>query len=473
MYDCMMYNGYERIPTVSINGVSTNEFIVTASNNIRPGVATLMITGRNNNFTGTIIKHFTIKADLSAYGSISAIADQTYTGYQITPYVTVTCGGNLLNQNTDYSVTYLNNTNVGRATVMVHAASDSYYIGTATGGFNISNVATGMQITGYASSYTYTGYAITPDVVVTMNDRVLTRGVDYYVSYSNNTNVGTATMTVTGIGSFSGVKTIPFAIEAKNIENCLATAVTSYNYTGNTYTPSVTVTDSSTGKTLVAGTDYTITYSNNTNPGTASITVTALSKNYTGSKVIPFKITSAAVSGLRTSKIKNNSIKLSWSAQDYADGYQICNSNNRVIATTTKNSYTIKSLKSCTTYKFKVRSYVENSDGTVSYGSFSTAVSAKTLLNTPKLTVKSKSKGKVTLSWTKVSKASGYEIYYSTKKNGVYTRLKTVSKSSKRTYVDSGLASGEKYYYTIRAYRTVNGVKTYSSYNTIKAVTVK
>lgn len=472
-YECMMYNGYPRTPNVTINGVSTSDFIVTASNNIRPGVATLTIQGTGNNFTGTITKNYTIKADLSVYGSIAAIEDQVYSGYQITPNVTVTCGGNLLSQGNNYTLTYQNNINVGTATVTATATSDSYYIGSVTGRFNISNTAGGMEITGYSSYYTYTGYAITPNVIVTMNGRMLTNGSDYTVTYSNNINVGTATMTVTGIGSYSGTKTINYTIEAKNIENCLTTAVDNYQYTGNTYTPNVTITDSTTGKTLAAGTDYTITYSNNKNPGTATITVTALSKNYTGSKVISFRIASAAVSGLRTSTIKNNSIKLAWSAQDYADGYQICNSSNRVVATTTKNSYTVKGLTSCTTYKFKVRSYVENADGSISYGSFSTAVSAKTLLNTPTLKAKSTKKGKVTLTWTKVSKATGYEIYYSTKKDGIYTRLKTISKSSTRKYVDSGLASGEKYYYTIRAYRTTNGVKTYSNYNTIKSVKVK
>ena len=470
-----MYNGYERIPTVSIgvNGVSPSDFIVTASNNVAPGVATLIIQGAGSNYTGTIYKNYAIKADLGQYGVIAGIADQVYSGYQLTPSITLTCGGSLLNEGSDYTVTYANNTNVGRATVMAHATGNSFYVGTATSGFNISNAAGGMQITGYASAYTYTGYAITPDVVVTMNNRVLNRGTDYTVSYANNINVGTATMTVNGIGSYSGSKTINFTIEAKNIENCLTTAVDSYQYNGSTYTPVVTITDSSTGKTLIAGTDYTITYSNNTNPGTAQITVTALSKNYTGTKVIPFKITSAAVSGLRTSTIKNNSIKLAWSAQEYADGYQICNTKNRVIATTGKNSYTVKGLTSCTTYKFKVRSYVENADGTVSYGDFSTAISAKTLLNTPTLKAKATGGGKVTLTWTKVSKATGYEIYYSTKKNGRYTKLKTVSKSSKRRYVDKGLARGEKYYYTIRAYRTANGVKTYSNYNTIKSVRVR
>ncbi len=472
-YNCMMYNGYEQIPIVSINGMNTNDFIITATNNVAPGMATLIIQGNGGNFTGTIYKPFMIKADLSRYGTIAGIADQVYSGYQITPSITLTCGGNLLTQGTDYTVTYANNTNVGRATVMAHATSNSYYVGTATGGFNISNAAGGMQVTGYASAYTYTGNAITPDVFVTMNNRVLNRGTDYTVSYANNINVGTASMTITGIGSYSGTRTINFTIEAKNIENCLTTEVSSYQYNGSTYTPVITVTDSSTGKTLVAGTDYTITYSNNTNPGTAQITVTALSKNYTGTKVIPFQITSAAVSGLRTSTIKNNSIKLAWSAQNYADGYQICNSKNQVVATTKKNSYTVKGLSSCTTYKFKVRSYVQNDDGTMSYGSFSTAISAKTLLNTPTLKVKASGGGRVTLTWTKVSKATGYEIYYSTKKNGKYTKLKTVSKSSKRKYVDKGLARGEKYYYTIRAYRTANGVKTYSNYNTIKSVKVK
>ena len=194
-------------------------------------MATLTITGTGNNYTGTIIKNYTIKANLATYGMISAIADQVYTGYQITPQVTLTCGGNLLNQGSDYTVTYMNNTDVGRATVMASATSDSYYIGSATGSFNISNTAGGMEITGYGCAYTYTGYPIAPDVVVTMNGKVLNRGTDYTVTYSNNTNVGTATMTVTGIGSFSGTKTITYQIEAKNIENCLTTAVTNYQYT--------------------------------------------------------------------------------------------------------------------------------------------------------------------------------------------------------------------------------------------------
>lgn len=469
----MRYTGAEVLPTVSfVGGYNRSDFEITGVNNVNPGKATLVIRGKGGNYSGAIYMYFNIKANLSTHGQMSAVPDQAYTGAILTPHVTVGVGNNVLTLNQDYQLTYSNNQNVGKATITAQGVGD-YYYGSISTTFNISNGAGGMSVSGYASSYIYSGNAIEPDVTVTMNGVTLTKNRDYTVTYANNVNVGTATMTVRGIGSYSGTQTINYTIEAKNIENCMSNAIANVKYTGNTYTPVVTLTDATTGKVLVQGSDYMITYSNNTNPGTASITITALSRNYVGTKVIPFKITSAAVTGLRTGTIKNNSIKLAWTSQSYADGYQICNAQNKVIATTANTSYTVKNLKSCTTYKYKVRSYVNNADGSTAYGDFSTAVSAKTLLNTPKLKAKSTKKGVVTLTWSKVSKATGYEIYYSTKRNGIYTKLKTVSSSSKRVYYDRGLATGEKYYYTIRAYRKVNGVKTYSNYNTIKAVTVK
>ena len=59
---------------------------------------------------------------------------------------------------------------------------------------------------------TYTGSAIEPEVTVTMGENTLTLGTDYEVTYSNNTNVGTASVTVTGIGNYSGTITKTFAI---------------------------------------------------------------------------------------------------------------------------------------------------------------------------------------------------------------------------------------------------------------------
>lgn len=59
----------------------------------------------------------------------------------------------------------------------------------------------------------YTGEAITPDPVVTLDENTLRKGVDYTVSYSNNTNVGTATVTVTGMIDYSGTATGTFEIK--------------------------------------------------------------------------------------------------------------------------------------------------------------------------------------------------------------------------------------------------------------------
>jgi hypothetical protein len=59
---------------------------------------------------------------------------------------------------------------------------------------------------------TYTGSALTPDPVVTSGATTLTKDIDYTVGYADNTNVGTATLTVTGQGNYSGTKSATFQI---------------------------------------------------------------------------------------------------------------------------------------------------------------------------------------------------------------------------------------------------------------------
>ncbi len=485
-YGFMTYDGTVRKPGITVPILSPNQYTVTYKNAIEPGTATLIITGNGGAFTGSIYLNYKIKADLSKYGKIAEISDQVYRGSNIAvePSITVSCAGNVLTSK-DYTVFYTNNYTAGKATVTATAASDSYYFNSVSANFTISSSASGFVITGVSSSYLYTGSSVSPEPVVMYNGLTLKKGTDYTVSYTNNINVGTATMTVTGIGSVSGTKTFTYTIEARNISACTADVANatagagssytglSYEYNGSVRNPSVTVKDTVTGKTLVKGTDYTVTYSNNVSPGVATVTIKALSKNYTGTKTVTFQIKSAAVSGLKVASRKNHSIKLKWTKQSYADGYQICDNKNRVVATTEKTSYNITKLTSAKTYKFKVRSYVLSDEGTLSYGDFSTQVSAKTMLNTPTLKAQSVNKGQVLLTWSSVSKATSYEIYYSTAADGMYRKLKTVSSKNARRYLDSGLASGEKYFYTIRAVRTVNGSKTYSAYNTVKQVTVR
>ena len=63
-----------------------------------------------------------------------------------------------------------------------------------------------------ADSLVYTGQPLTPEVTVTYNGTVLTKGTDYEVSYTNNINAGTATVIVDGKGNYEGTKTVNFNI---------------------------------------------------------------------------------------------------------------------------------------------------------------------------------------------------------------------------------------------------------------------
>ena len=59
---------------------------------------------------------------------------------------------------------------------------------------------------------TFTGSAVTPEPVIKFGSLTLKKDTDYTLSYSNNTNVGTATVTITGKGNYSDTKTVNFKI---------------------------------------------------------------------------------------------------------------------------------------------------------------------------------------------------------------------------------------------------------------------
>ena len=63
---------------------------------------------------------------------------------------------------------------------------------------------------------TYTGKAITPAITATFGTETLVLNKDYKVEYKDNTKVGTASVIVTGIGNYTGSKTIEFRINPKN-----------------------------------------------------------------------------------------------------------------------------------------------------------------------------------------------------------------------------------------------------------------
>ena len=215
------------------------------------------------------------------------VASKTYTGAAQKPAPVVKLNGKELKAGADYTVAYKNNTKAGTATATVTGAG--VYTGTQSKTFKISAASITKAAFGKVGARTYTGKAQKPGVTVKFGGKALKAGTDYTVKYAKNTNVGTATMTITGKGNFSGTKKITFKINKAKIGNAGFSKVKAQKLKkkGQAVKPKVTVKFNK--KALKVKKDYTITYKNNKKKGTASIVIKGKG-NFSGSKTIKFKI---------------------------------------------------------------------------------------------------------------------------------------------------------------------------------------
>lgn len=166
-------------------------------------------------------------------------------------------------------------------------------------------------------------------------------------------------------------------------------------------------------------------------------------------------------------KASYNSVALSWREVKGADGYKVYVYNSKkkkytTLKAVTNNKYTAEELKSGTTYKFALKPYAKK-NGKTYYGK-PVYLTVTTKLTRPSLTAKITPKGN-TLNWSKVNGADGYVIYYSTQKDGSYKKLKATTATS---YTHTKTSKSKNYYYKVRAYKTVNGEKLYSSFSTVR-----
>lgn len=156
---------------------------------------------------------------------------------------------------------------------------------------NLANVANVAAV----PNQTYAAKELKPEPAVTLKSGAtpLRAGVDFSYSWQNNKNAGTARVTIVGQGKYSGTLVKDFKIAAASMSNtAIKLNQTQYTYDGKAKTPSVSVTLN--GVTLPSS-DYTVSYSNNTNVGTATVTVTG-KNNMTGSKSATFKIVQSSSS---------------------------------------------------------------------------------------------------------------------------------------------------------------------------------
>lgn len=228
----------------------------------------------------------------------------------------------------------------------------------------------------------------------------------------------------------------------------------SYIYDGRTKTPDVTVVKN--GTTLKKGTDYTLSYQDNVNAGTAKVIVKGTGK-YTGSASATFSISRRELSDssfslsysecTQTGKARKPAVKFNGVLKNGTD-YTVSYSNN---VYTGKATATIKG--------------IGNYTGTVK----------KTYIIKPKREVLSSLKNirtrKIIIKWKKDRKVSGYQLQYAKNKNFYYSKTANISKKATSVILRYA-GKGSRYYIRIRGYKTIKGTKYYGAWSKVKSCKV-
>lgn len=303
--------------TYTIDGVTrtlaeNSDIEIEYSANTNVGTATITISGTGN-FTGTVQRQFTIIADFERDASVkiggyeanysngfASAYTTTYDGNQKRPQVS----GFKLNgkSSRDFEYVYGENKNAGTGTVIIKGKSGTVYEGkefTATFTITPKNLANGGFLSVNQAVHIYSGDAISlSSGEYTLYDgaSLLVEGADYDISFSNNVNAGTALITATGKGNYTGTAGGTYTISALDIADSSITvnSISPQPYTGSRLTPDVTITRN--GATIDSS-NYTLSYADNTDVGTATVTITGRN-NYSGSRTTTFTISPKSLEGL-------------------------------------------------------------------------------------------------------------------------------------------------------------------------------
>ena len=230
---------------------------------------------------GTVVK------DISS-ATVTGIVDKTYTGEEILQTFSVSLNGTVLKEDTDYTVGYENIINVGTAKVTITGKGD--YTGKIEKTFKINAYdICDASVAGVGDRF-YCGGEVKLALVVTAGFRYLSEETDYTVSYADNIKVGTAKLTITGKGNYTGQIERTYKIKSIDIGNSQVSGYDDQPYTGSEV--KVPIVLKLNENKLEEGVDYTLSYADNVEVGTATITITGIG-NCSGSFSVTFKITQA------------------------------------------------------------------------------------------------------------------------------------------------------------------------------------
>lgn len=289
------------VPAVLWNGkklAAKKDYTVQDVSYTDAGSYTVAVTGIGN-YKGERTFKFTItEGKLASKLTVGKIPNQTYTGQEIRPELTVKDKTKVLTLHEDYDVVrYENNKNVGTATIVIEGKGS--YVGIKKVTFKIVEVASLSKAKAelkFTNAPTYTGKEVKADsesVTISLKGetvpRTLTKGTDYEVVYTNNVKAGTATATFTGKGAYGGKLKRTFKIAACDISKGSIRLNKSYSYVKGGCKPEPVITFG--GKTLNAGTDYTLAYKQNNAAGNKAVLTVKGKGNFKGSVNREYEIT--------------------------------------------------------------------------------------------------------------------------------------------------------------------------------------
>lgn len=342
----------------------------------------------------------------------------------------------------------------------------------------------------YLGTQVYTGAPIECGVYAAIDGKALVENVDYTLTYSNNVNVGTAHITLNGIGEHKGLKqNYTFDIVPDKVKKVghISSENTSlklswnsvlgadaYVITAESINNIKTFTKTVYGRTegeidgLIDGNEY-------------IVTVRALGYDSKGnalsgepSDYISTKTTGNKVSGVKVSTRAEKSITLSWYRLADCESYTVYQYDSALkeykpVGKTdgNTNSLKISNLKQGLSYKFTVCANKQNRQCEPS-DVFSAVTVPKKVSNK---SAKSKKSRRIIYSFKKVN-ATGYQYQWSTHRNFKSNFLTKNTKSTKVTIKTA--QSRRRYYVRVRAYKTERGgKKIYGKWSNVKSVRVK
>ena len=257
--------------------IPSDQYTYELSNNTNAGTATVTIIGKSGyNYTlGTFEVNFTIaKAPLTVtvkdntvtYGDFPKNDEANITGFVNNETEDVISG------TLEYTYNYKIGDNVGEYSITPNGLSaDNYQIIYVPGKLTVTPQTISSSSVEFAQlQLAYTGQPQTPEMSVYDGVRTLTAGTDYTVECIDNVDIGTAKATITGTGNYTGVVEMEFTIEPQPAAAVCEIKDDVYTYTGSPIEPLFAV---KIEEDTIPSDQYTFEYSNNTNAGTAIVTI--------------------------------------------------------------------------------------------------------------------------------------------------------------------------------------------------------